>query len=410
MLSVFPLLLACVGVPLTATSGATPAWACPSPTPRLAGPAGPVKDWRIQARPTIPPISPIEYDYQPIYYEWWEQEYPAQGPIFPSPTPYVVVGTTFSQGQRVRLAPLFLTLTVERDPAVALENERLFWLVLEWLNPTERDVPVDYVAQLVVRTLVAADGSLRTSQGWRLRPSLLSDRDLPLPEAIPPGTSVVRLPILLPAEHVGTVEFTVIRGDTERPPSNDDLRATHDDHEVTVAFVAAAPAGPPCDLPGAITTWHAEADQVNGVAEVPLQAPPGSERVVEIALSQIGRRYVWGAKGPGSFDCSGLMQWAYAQIGISIPPSTGTQWPALRPVGRGQLAPGDLVFFTPRNGNRITHVGMLVGDVTGDGRWDAVHAASPELGVVLLPDIFHSRYYGNPATCQLCITGYRTVR
>jgi peptidoglycan DL-endopeptidase CwlO len=76
------------------------------------------------------------------------------------------------------------------------------------------------------------------------------------------------------------------------------------------------------------------------------------------ALSARGSPYVWGAAGPGAFDCSGLVLWAYAKVGISLPHFTGEQWNMGIHVGRNQLQPGDLVFFYPDLG----HVGMYIGN------------------------------------------------
>lgn len=76
------------------------------------------------------------------------------------------------------------------------------------------------------------------------------------------------------------------------------------------------------------------------------------------ALTKVGDPYVWGAAGPNSFDCSGLVVWAYAQIGISLPHFTGDQWNSGVHVSRSQLQPGDLVFFFPD----IGHVGIYVGN------------------------------------------------
>jgi peptidoglycan DL-endopeptidase CwlO len=76
------------------------------------------------------------------------------------------------------------------------------------------------------------------------------------------------------------------------------------------------------------------------------------------ALSKRGDPYVWGAAGPGSFDCSGLVLWAYAKVGISLPHFTGDQWNMGVHVGRNQLQPGDLVFFYPD----IGHVGLYIGN------------------------------------------------
>jgi cell wall-associated NlpC family hydrolase len=110
---------------------------------------------------------------------------------------------------------------------------------------------------------------------------------------------------------------------------------------------------------------------------------------------------VWGAEGPEAFDCSGLMFWSYAQIGVRIPRSTAGQWPRMRPVPLGALQQGDLIFMDTRESGegytgrpeRVTHVGM-VADLNGDGRWDLIHAANPRLGVRVDFDIMRSPYYG----------------
>jgi peptidoglycan DL-endopeptidase CwlO len=76
------------------------------------------------------------------------------------------------------------------------------------------------------------------------------------------------------------------------------------------------------------------------------------------ALTRIGDPYVWGAAGPDSFDCSGLVKWAYAQVGISLEHFTGDQWNEGEHVSISQLEPGDLVFFYADLG----HVGMYIGN------------------------------------------------
>jgi peptidoglycan DL-endopeptidase CwlO len=76
------------------------------------------------------------------------------------------------------------------------------------------------------------------------------------------------------------------------------------------------------------------------------------------ALSRRGAPYVWGGAGPDDFDCSGLVMWAYAKVGISLPHYTGAQWNMGIHVSRSQLQPGDLVFFYAD----IGHVGLYIGD------------------------------------------------
>jgi len=93
-------------------------------------------------------------------------------------------------------------------------------------------------------------------------------------------------------------------------------------------------------------------------------APSGAAaRAVAFARSQLGKPYVWGASGPSSYDCSGLVMAAYRRAGVWLPRVSRAQWHAGPRVGLGSLAPGDLVFFAHNTGDpgSIHHVGMYVG-------------------------------------------------
>jgi peptidoglycan DL-endopeptidase CwlO len=81
-------------------------------------------------------------------------------------------------------------------------------------------------------------------------------------------------------------------------------------------------------------------------------------QALRFALTRLGDPYVWGAAGPSSFDCSGLVMWAYAQVGISLEHFTGDQWNEGEHISRSELQPGDLVFFYPD----IGHVGLYIGN------------------------------------------------
>jgi peptidoglycan DL-endopeptidase CwlO len=81
-------------------------------------------------------------------------------------------------------------------------------------------------------------------------------------------------------------------------------------------------------------------------------------QALQFALTRQGDAYVWGAAGPSQFDCSGLVVWAFAQIGISLPHYTGYLWDSGVHISRADLEPGDLVFFFAD----ISHVGIYVGD------------------------------------------------
>ena len=100
-----------------------------------------------------------------------------------------------------------------------------------------------------------------------------------------------------------------------------------------------------------ITATSAENDTV-------VAPPPTHSNVVGYALSQIGVPYVWGGATPGvGFDCSGLVMWAYSQVGVSLPHSSYAMWGYGVPVSRDQLQPGDIVFF-----DGLGHVGLYIGN------------------------------------------------
>lgn len=115
--------------------------------------------------------------------------------------------------------------------------------------------------------------------------------------------------------------------------------------------------------------------------------PPSGDSAELVALRYaLGKRgdpYVWGAAGPSAFDCSGLVMWAYAQEGISLPHYTGDLWNAGQHVSRSDLEPGDLVFFFPD----ISHVGIYIGD--------GLMVDAPSTGqLVQVQPVFWSAYVG----------------
>ncbi len=84
---------------------------------------------------------------------------------------------------------------------------------------------------------------------------------------------------------------------------------------------------------------------------------------VQAAESQLGVPYVFGGEQVGvGFDCSGLVQWAWGQAGVSIPRTTETEWPALKHVSLDALQPGDLLFYYNLDGDsQVDHVVMYTG-------------------------------------------------
>ncbi|MCU4185716.1 LysM peptidoglycan-binding domain-containing protein [Acidiferrimicrobium sp. IK] len=92
-------------------------------------------------------------------------------------------------------------------------------------------------------------------------------------------------------------------------------------------------------------------------------APPapdigGAATAVRVALAQVGKPYQWGGAGPSSFDCSGLVLYAWAAAGVSLPHYTVSQMQATTPVSEGQLQPGDIVFY---GGSAPSHDAMYIG-------------------------------------------------
>ena len=86
-------------------------------------------------------------------------------------------------------------------------------------------------------------------------------------------------------------------------------------------------------------------------------APPSHYGgVVGVAMAQLGKPYVCGTAGPDTFDCSGLVVYAYAAVGVSLPHSTYALWNDGVYVSQDQLEPGDLVFF-----DGLGHVGIYIG-------------------------------------------------
>ena len=86
-------------------------------------------------------------------------------------------------------------------------------------------------------------------------------------------------------------------------------------------------------------------------------SPPNGGGAIGAAQSVLGVPYRWAGATPAGFDCSGLVMWAYAHAGKSLPHSSSGQYSATQRISASQLAPGDLVFF----GSPIHHVGLYIG-------------------------------------------------
>ena len=143
-----------------------------------------------------------------------------------------------------------------------------------------------------------------------------------------------------------------------------------------------APAPPPT------TTVPSQPSAPPPAPSPPPPSPPsatgGNTQVVSIAMQYLGVPYRWGGASPQTgFDCSGLVMYVFAQIGISLPHFAAAQYGYGTPVARDQLQPGDLVFF-----DHLSHVGIYI----GNGQF--IHA--PHTGdVVRISDLGESWFSTN---------------
>ena len=122
-----------------------------------------------------------------------------------------------------------------------------------------------------------------------------------------------------------------------------------------------------------------------GLASVAPAAAPRAE-LVEYAKRFLGTPYRWSGSSPGGFDCSGFTRYVYGHFGVSMAHYSGAQFAAYRKVGRGDLQPGDLVFF-----DGVGHTGIYV----GAGRFiHATHSGDVVRVSRLNEDWYGARYSG----------------
>lgn len=145
--------------------------------------------------------------------------------------------------------------------------------------------------------------------------------------------------------------YSSLRGEIDRLVAEQHARQLQMAHEAAMRFQAAQLAAheqQPTTVVGITAT---------GPQQDTIVAPPSTHTgVVGAALSQLGTPYVWAGSAPGGFDCSGLVMWAFAQVGVSLPHSSYAMYGYGVPVSQDQLEPGDIVFF-----DGLGHVGIYVG-------------------------------------------------
>ncbi|MEQ8205025.1 MAG: C40 family peptidase [Woeseia sp.] len=118
---------------------------------------------------------------------------------------------------------------------------------------------------------------------------------------------------------------------------------------------------------------------------VPERSP--GERAAVVAVRQVGVPYRYGGASRDGFDCSGLIQYAYKQAGVTVPRTTGSQWRGLQAVSHDDMQIGDVLFFRIRG--RMSHVGMYL----GDGRFVHAPSSGREVTVAALDTPFYRRAF-----------------
>jgi len=103
-------------------------------------------------------------------------------------------------------------------------------------------------------------------------------------------------------------------------------------------------------------SFTASLDAAPSDSAIPAAPPAQYGGVVGLAMAELGKPYVWGAAGPSTFDCSGLVMYVYAKVGVSLPHNAAAMYGYGSPVAYGDLQPGDLVFFSG-----LGHMGIYIG-------------------------------------------------
>ncbi|MEE4541943.1 C40 family peptidase [Streptomyces sp. V4-01] len=125
-------------------------------------------------------------------------------------------------------------------------------------------------------------------------------------------------------------------------------------------------------VPTASTTPAAATRTASASTTVAAASSGKVDQLIAFLKSQLGKPYVYGATGPGSYDCSGLTQAAFASVGVTLPRTSQEQSTAGTPVSVSALQPGDLIFWGGEGS--AYHVGVFI----GDGQYlDAANPSTP---------------------------------
>ena len=131
----------------------------------------------------------------------------------------------------------------------------------------------------------------------------------------------------------------------------------------------------------------------NGLTSVSKETNRLLDDILTEARKHMGKKYVWGSKGPNTFDCSGFSSYVYKQFGYKISPGSRIQATQGVPVAKGDLRKGDLVFFTSRSsGGNVGHVGIVVSADNANNTFSFIHASLSGVKISEYAGYYKQRY------------------
>ena len=277
-------------------------------------------------------------------------------------------------------------------------NEKMFEFAVSDLTPPSvvltqgKDIVIDYGSEFNLDNyLVASDdmgtvtnvvtGIVDTRKENEVQTIKVSTKDEAENEVVSILNFTVK-DISGPQINLTTTNTEVVKGDSFDPRSYLVSAIDNKDGDVT-ANVMISNIDTSSTGDKSVTYTVADTLGNKSVATLNVKVYTPGTKILETAYTKLGSPYAWGATGPNSFDCSGFTSWVYRQHGISLSRTAQSQSQGGTPVERGDLQPGDLVFFGSSAG-RITHVGIYVGN------GQMVH--SPQTGDVVKVSSLHKNY------------------
>lgn len=149
-----------------------------------------------------------------------------------------------------------------------------------------------------------------------------------------------------------TVSYTVKAGDTLYALAKTFGTTVSDIKSINGLTADLIQIGQQLKIPTTLATTTAPVVTVPSVSK--------AQAVIDEAKKYIGVSYLWGGSTPAGFDCSGLVNYVFNKVGVSVPRTVATLWVAEKPVSAPN--PGDLVFFDINQTGTATHVGIYTGD------------------------------------------------